>query len=83
MVHKSGASISLAELPPGHRGKVTLINGGEMLARRLRTMGIVPGVIVTKISDQILRGPVSIRIGRAVVALGRGMAGKVTVEILP
>lgn len=43
-------------------------------------MGIRPGVRLAKTSGPYLRGPVTVRVGNAQLALGFGMAGKVVVE---
>ena len=73
--------IPLTELRAGEHGKVTAFQGGFGLARRLEAMGLRIGTKVTKISDQFMRGPVTIKAGHTGLALGFGMAGKITVEI--
>jgi ferrous iron transport protein A len=50
------------------------------LMRRLEAMGIRPGVIITKISDHFLHGPVIIEVGRTQLAIGYGMAAKILVD---
>jgi ferrous iron transport protein A len=43
-------------------------------------MGIRPGILITKVSGQRLRGPVTARVGRSHIAMGHGMASKVVVS---
>lgn len=57
------------------------MQGGFGLTRRLDAIGIRPGSRLIKTSGPYLRGPVTVRIGNAQVALGFGMAGKVVVEV--
>lgn len=72
--------VSLISLCPNHKGKVSEIAGGAVLHNRLMSMGLYIGKEVTKLSHMGLRGPVVIRVGRTVIALGHGMASKVIVE---
>ncbi len=57
------------------------ISGGNALQNRMMSMGIYPGREVTKLSNFALRGPVTIRVGEAVIALGYGVAGKIIVAV--
>ncbi|MDD5679642.1 MAG: FeoA family protein [Candidatus Omnitrophica bacterium] len=72
--------ISLAHLKPDQDGKVSEILGGGGLQHRLTSMGLHIGMKITKLSHIGLRGPVVIKVGRSVLALGHGMAAKVIVE---
>jgi ferrous iron transport protein A len=74
------ASKSLVEMGMGQEGAVVEVQGGLGLTRRLDAMGIRPGVRLAKTSGPYLRGPVTVRVGNAQLALGFGMAGKVVVE---
>jgi len=73
--------ISLAQMQPGQRGKIVAIGGGYHLARRLDALGIRVGKEVTKVSAQLLRGPVLLRQDNTQVAVGFGMASRVLVEL--
>jgi ferrous iron transport protein A len=44
-------------------------------------LGIRPGVEITKISSQLMAGPVIVQVGNTQSALGFGMAMKVIVEL--
>lgn len=75
------AVINLTMMRPGEKGKVVEITGGRRLISRLESLGIIPGAEITKISEQIMHGPVVIKIGNTQVAIGYGMARKVLVNI--
>jgi len=63
------------------RGRVSEISAGAALQNKFMSMGIYPGKEITKLSHFALRGPVAIKVGRSILALGHGMAGKIIVEI--
>jgi len=71
----------LTQLEGGESGVVVEIHGGYGLIRRLESLGIRVGKKVTKVSSQLMRGPVTVRIGNSHVAIGFGMAKKILVEI--
>ena len=64
----------------GQSGKVVQILGGRAMIDRLSALGIRPGQRVTKVSSMLMRGPVTIQLGGAQVAIGFGMASKIIVE---
>ena len=74
------SEIDLTELKEGQSGEVVHIHGGYGLARRLESLGIRMGKKVTKVSSQLMRGPVTIRIDGFQVAVGFGMAKKILVK---
>ncbi len=65
----------------GKKGKVAEISGGVRLQNRLMSMGVYPGREITKQGHFALRGPVTIKAGRSLIALGHNMAEKIMVEI--
>ncbi len=73
--------ISLLQMKEKRRGKIAEVCGGSIFANRMMSMGIYPGREIIKLSHFALRGPVTIKVGRSVLALGHGMAGKIIVEI--
>ena len=73
--------ISLAQMRPGQKGKIVEINGGFGLAHKLDALGIRTGKEITKISEQLMRGPILLQQDRTQAAVGFGMASKVLVEI--
>jgi len=70
----------LVKMKAGQKGLVVEFSGGSAIRERLMSMGIYPGREITKLSHFGLRGPVTIKVGRSVVAIGHGMASKIVVE---
>jgi ferrous iron transport protein A len=71
----------LTQLEEGETGVVVGIHGGYGLLHRLESLGIRVGKKVTKVSSQLMRGPVTVRIDNSEVAMGFGMARKIIVEM--
>ena len=65
----------------GQSGIVVQIQSGRGLINRLSALGIRPGQRVTKVSSVFMRGPVTIQVGSAQVAIGFGMANRIIVEM--
>ena len=76
-----GEQIILAGMQTGQSGIVVQIQGGHGLVNRLNSLGIRPGKRITKLSSMIMRGPVTIEVDRAQVAIGFGMARRIIVEL--
>lgn len=72
--------LDLTRLQEGESGVVMNIQGGYGLTRRLESLGIRVGKKVTKVSSQLMHGPVTIQIDNSQVAIGFGMAKKILVE---
>ena len=72
--------IPLVKMRSGEHGQVVEIQGGHRARERLQALGIREGKKLTKISAQFLRGPITVKVGRTVLAVGYGMATKVMVE---
>jgi ferrous iron transport protein A len=75
-----GQMVTLAQLKTGQSATVFEIKGGRRLADRLNSLGIIPGKKITKTSSMLMRGPVTIEVDRAEVAIGFGMANKIIVN---
>ena len=73
--------VTLGQMQSGQRGKLIEIQGGRGLVSRLNALGIRPGKRITKIGSMFMRGPVTIKLGHAQMALGFGMANKIIVEL--
>ncbi|MGB8656294.1 MAG: FeoA family protein [Candidatus Zixiibacteriota bacterium] len=71
----------LTQLGEGETGVVVGIHGGHGLAHRLESLGIRVGKKVTKVSSQLMRGPVTLRVDNGQVAMGFGMARKIIVQL--
>ena len=63
------------------KGTIVKIEGGNAFEKRLSSMGVNLGKHITKLSAFVFKGPVAIRVGRTVVALGYGMASKIRVQL--
>lgn len=73
--------LSLAQMKGHQKGKVSEISGGAGLQNKFMSMGIYRGKEITKLSHFALRGPVAIKVGRTVLALGHGMSAKIILEV--
>ena len=73
-------TLSLAQLKAGNKAKIFDILGGGNLESKLMNMGIYKNKEVSKLSHIGLRGPVVIKVGRTILALGHGIAEKIIVE---
>ncbi|MBN2621633.1 ferrous iron transport protein A [candidate division WOR-3 bacterium] len=76
-------TIDVTQMRAQQKGTIIEIQGGQGLIRRLEAMGVRPGVQITKMSGQLMQGPVVIKIGSTQVALGFGMARKIRVVPFP
>jgi ferrous iron transport protein A len=70
----------LAQMKQGESGTIVDIQGGQGLIKRLESLGIRPGVKITKLTAQFMRGPVTMRISNSRIAVGFGMAKKIVVR---
>jgi len=73
--------ISLAQMSAGQSGAIINIHGGHGIRRKLDAMGMRRGVKITKVSAQIMQGPVIVRVGSAQIALGFGMARNILIAV--
>lgn len=71
----------MIQMKENQKGKVVEVCSRTTLANRLQSMGIYKGREITKLSHFALNGPIAIKVGRATLALGRAMAGKIILEI--
>lgn len=76
--------LSLLDAPLEGTLRIADIQGGEAVRRRLLALGFHKGDLVELSLQAILGGPVLIinRTADTRVALGRGVAGKILVEII-
>jgi ferrous iron transport protein A len=73
--------LTLTQMRIGQTGTVVEVLGGHGLVRRLDALGIRPGKKVTKISSTLFHGPVILKVDSTQVAVGFGMARRITVEL--
>lgn len=72
--------IPLTSMNRGQSGTIAGIQGGHGMVSRLAAMGILPGKKITKISAMAWRGPVTIEVDRAKIAMGFSIAQQILVE---
>jgi len=73
---------NLADVTPGSKVRVVEIRGGLGIRQRLSCLGIHPGDLMIVQASGIMRGPVLVSIHGNKVALGRGVASKIMVEVI-
>jgi ferrous iron transport protein A len=76
-----GKQLTLAQMATGQSGVVVEILGGHGLVNRLDALGIRPSKRITKVGSMFMRGPVTVEVDRARVAVGFGMASKIIIEL--
>ena len=87
--------LPLTELKDGESGTITSIKIGQGLGRergrrgrgwglerRLMDMGLTPGTRVTVVTSAPLGGPLEVSVRGSRLALGRGMASRIFVEVV-
>jgi ferrous iron transport protein A len=75
-----GKQVTLAQMQNSQSGVVIEIQGGCGVVDRLSTLNIRPSRRITKVSSMLVRGPITIQVGSAQVAIGFGMAKKIIVK---
>ncbi len=73
---------ALSNLPVKERALVRVLRGGKDFTNRMGTLGFTPGTVVTVIQNYG-HGPVLVTVKDVRIALGRGEALKVLVEMMP
>ncbi|MEA2021180.1 MAG: FeoA family protein [Candidatus Caldatribacteriota bacterium] len=74
--------MTLDKVKENQKVKVVNISGGWGVRQRLGCLGIHPGDIITIMRSAIMQGPILIKIHGNQVALGRGVASRVFVEVM-
>jgi ferrous iron transport protein A len=73
-------TIAVSDLPAGRHGMVRLLCGGEEFTHRMAALGFTPGAELAVLQNHG-RGPVLVSVRDTHIALGRGEALKVLVEV--
>jgi len=74
-------SISLDSVPEGARVKILSLMVGRGARQRLLEMGITPGTEVLIVNNKHF-GPILVLSRGTIIALGRGIARKILVEVI-
>ena len=77
----SGKSIGLREMKEGQKGRILRIGAEGELGRRIRDMGLVPGVEVEVVGHAPLRDPVALRLSGVTLALRNPEADFISLEV--
>lgn len=81
MIQTENADLmKLTELPIGEKAKVTSVNGGSQITKRLMEMGVVPGVSVRVVKSAPFGDPLEIRVRGYNLAMRRSEANAIEVE---
>lgn len=73
--------VSIGNLKQGQCGKISLIRGGYNVRQRLLDMGLTPGTKICAVRVAPLGGSVELSVRSSKVALGKGIASKVFVDV--
>ncbi len=72
---------SLIDIKDGKKGIIVSIQGGKTLTKRLADLGLTSGTEIKVIGRTLFSGPVQIEVCGSRLALGRGLASKISVEL--
>jgi len=75
--------VTVDRMRTGERGVVVSISGGWGMTRRLEHLGLRPGKALTKVSSQFMAGPVTVMVDGRQVAMGRGIASRILLDMAP
>ncbi len=73
--------VSICNLKDGQCGKISFIRGGHNVLQRLLDMGLTPGTKICVVRVAPLGGPVVLSVRSSKIALGKGIASKVFVDV--
>jgi len=72
----------LSHLPINKKARIASIHGGYGFQRKLSVMGIREKQEIKIVSKQPFHGPLTVEVRGSQMTLGRGMAQKITVEVV-
>jgi DtxR family Mn-dependent transcriptional regulator len=73
--------VSIGNLKQDQCGKISFIRGGHNVLQRLLDMGLTPGTKIRVLRVAPLGGPVELSVRSSKLALGKGIASKVFVDV--
>lgn len=71
---------TIHDLKNGEPAKIKEIIGGKQFVSKAESLGIREGVQITKVSSQMMHGPITVKVGQTQIALGHRMAKKIIIE---
>jgi|Deesub1362B_J571_1020462.scaffolds.fasta_scaffold05630_3 ferrous iron transport protein A len=75
--------LTLDSLREGQTGAIRAILGGHRIRQRLNQIGLHPGDEIQVVRTGAFGGPILIQAHGVNIAIGRGMARKIEVEVEP
>jgi Fe2+ transport system protein FeoA len=72
--------MTLVEMNEGAKAKIVAIGGGRSARQQLRELGLFPGDTIRVLRHAAFGGPLLVECRGTQIAIGRGIAEKVTVE---
>ena len=82
LIYMDDKSIPLPFLKEKTVAKITAIDGGMNVQKRLHALGIHTGKTILIKTRQPFRGPITIEVCGTQMTIGRGMAHKIQVEVI-
>jgi ferrous iron transport protein A len=73
--------MTLIQVKTGQTVKIKHFEGGANFEHKLRQLGLVPGDNARVLRHAPLGGPILVEVGGRSIALGRGVASRVVVEV--
>jgi ferrous iron transport protein A len=64
----------------GESAMIKDILGGRQFINKAESLGIRKGIQITKISSQIMQGPITVKVGQTQIAIGHRMANRIIIE---
>lgn len=71
---------TIQELKNGEVAKIKDVIGGKNFINKAESLGIRIGIQITKVSSQLMHGPITLKVGQAQIAIGHRMAKRIIVE---
>jgi ferrous iron transport protein A len=81
MISESNVTV-LTNMRDGQAGTIISIDAGKKATKRLADLGLIPGKDIKILRKTLFSGPVEIRVSGSRLAIGRGLASKIVVEVL-
>jgi ferrous iron transport protein A len=73
--------IPLIQMKAGQKGRICRLEGGLGFQKNINSRGIREGKILEVVTTHPIGGPIVITIEGRQTAIGRGMAGRILVEV--
>ncbi|HJX70540.1 MAG: hypothetical protein A2Y87_09200 [Bacteroidetes bacterium RBG_13_46_8] len=80
-MHNENDKTILIDLEDGQTGIIVSVMGGKKATKRLADLGLAPGTAIKVLRKTLFSGPVQIEICGSKLAIGRGLASKILVEL--